>query len=119
MLLLLQWVGSIHCSQLYIRKEVLIFLTQSIGCCMKRGTCGVYTIHPPCCLHGSALNAFPLFLTCHHKKVYQESCNYYEHSSFEIKGNQVSNVRESWETHCRILPKLLKFLIKAQSEGKN
>lgn len=41
MLLLLQWVGSIHCSQLYIRKEVLIFLTQSIGCCMKRGTCGV------------------------------------------------------------------------------
>lgn len=41
-----------------------------------------------------------------------------EHSGFEVKGNQVSNVRESWETHCIILPKLLKFLIKAQPAGK-
>lgn len=92
-----------------------MFLPQSNGCCMKRGICGVYTIHPPCCLHGSALNTSPFFLTCHHKEVYKEPCN---HSGFEVKGNQVSNVRESRETHCRILPKLLKFLTKAQPAEK-
>lgn len=76
------------------------------------------TVHSPCCLHGSALNTFPLFLACHHKEVYKEPCNHYEHSGFEVKRNQVSNVRESWDTHCRILPLLLKFLIKAQPVRK-
>lgn len=77
---------------------------------MKGGACGANRIHPSFCLYGSALNSFPLFLMCHHREIYKESCD-----DYEAKGNQVPNVREG--TYC-LLPKLLEFLIKAQPAGQ-
>lgn len=112
-------MGVIHCRQLYIRRDVVvIFLSQSNGCCIKRGTCGLYRIHPPCCLHGSALNTFPLFLTCHHKEYIKSCATIMNTVVLQSKETRCLMSGKAGRHTCRILPKLLKFLIKAEPARK-